>query len=171
MKIWKLPQFLLIFYQDSIPNPQNSNEILRDQIGCVKSSLPQNMWKKLQALQAAFAIILQSGAPQIWVISPDLGKWQISKLGKFPRSGEMANFLSLFVMEESIVTSYNYSETCITYWRIKNFIFVPRHATRKKVIKINLFFVVQFSPDLGKLPRFQENFKHFWFFPKSGEIP
>ena len=94
---------------------------------------------------------------QNWGNSPDLGKWQI--------------FDQFFVMEESIVTSYNYSGTCIIYWRIKIYICVPRQGTRKKLFKINIFFAVKFSPDLGKLPRFQENFKHFCFSPRSGEIP
>ena len=73
-------------------------------------------------------------------------------------------------MEETIVTSYNYSGTCTIYWRIENFIFVPRQATRKKVIQNKPIFSVKFSPDLGKLPRFQENLKYFCFSPRSGEI-
>ena len=57
---------------------------------------------------------------QNWRNSPDLEKLQI--------------FDQFFVMEESIVTSYNYSGTCIIYWRIKQMNFVPRQGTRKKVI-------------------------------------
>ena len=74
-------------------------------------------------------------------------------------------------MEESIVTSYNYSGTCIIYWRIKIYIFVPRQATRKKLFKISIFFVVKFSLDLGKLPRFQENLNTFDFSPNLGKYP
>ena len=53
-------------------------------------------------------------------------------------------------MEESIVTSYNYSGTCIIYWRIKIFIFVPRQATRKKVIQNKPIFCRNIFPRSGE---------------------
>ena len=96
---------------------------------------------------------------QNWRNSPDLEKLQI--------------FDQFFVMEESIVTSYNYSGTCIIYWRIKKMNFMPRQGTKKKVLRKNYFLPSKFPqiwrnsqdlrkflnsydfpPDLGKYPSF-----------------
>ena len=53
----------------------------------------------------------------------------------------------------------------------KNSFLSPDNEIEKKLFEKNLYFTVQFSPDLGKFPRFQKNLKCFLFFSRSGEKP
>ena len=72
-------------------------------------------------------------------------------------------------MEESIVTSYNYSGTCIIYWRIKIYICVPRQGTRKKLFKINIFLPSNFPQIWGNYPDFRKILNTFDFSPNLGK--
>ena len=98
--------------------------------------------------------------PQIW------GNGKFQNWGNSPDLEKLQIFDQYFVMEKSIVTSYNYSGKCLIYWRRKKIIVVPRQGNRKKNIQTKPTFCRENCPRSGETPQISGKYSMLLIFPQ-----